>query len=1182
MMEPTFHILLGWSLSLALLLFTSLPADAVEVNHLKVDYMETPLGIDITTPHFSWQMADVINQRNLSQVSYRIVVKDEFGKTVWDSGIVKSDRSLGIAYSGDPLQARTRYYWSLTVLDNRGGKKSAESWFETGLMNPDVSAWKGASWIGCDANDLPFYAHYLSIFVVNYTMAVEKGSTRAAFVLCANDTRMMDRNKNLYGIASGLNGSYVKVELDVAEVLNGGNARVNVYRAGYSDKDRPSLPIASFLVKKELINASNANKPHRFSLYGELGKLEITLDDDPAFYMPHSASSASVAVSPSGTGPGYNTYGLLCDIGFSLDAGQQADFSQVEVRNKRMPQNLLRGNDFAASSLPSDHGVYHLSGGSEGFFFTVDPSCNAMPLLRTQFQVEAKPVAKARLYITSRGIYEPYLNGQRVGNEFYNPGLTQYNKTQLYQTYDVTSLLSSGTNVFGAMMGEGWWSGLLSDGVVWNHYGDRQSLLAMLEITYADGSVKTIVTNDKDWKYTNKGPIVYSSMYMGEVYDALQEQKLEGWNRPNFDDSAWQQAAVVPLDGTAFQGINEERGKKSELYYEGMKLIGQIGNAAKVYEVLTAQSVKEVRPGVFVYDMGQNLTGVPRITIHDGHAGQRITLRYSEMLYPQLKESGANSGMLMLENYCAALSQDIYIEKDGEQIVQPHFTSHGYQFVEITGIGEAIPIEDVKGVVISSLEKVTASYQSSNPKVNRLWKNLVWSNIDNFLTVPTDCPQRDERMGWSGDISVFAPTATYLSNSDPFLARHLLAMRDMQEPSGRFTDIAPVGGGFGGILWGSAGLIVPWEVYQQFGDLFLLEQHYKAMCAYIDYLNSNIDSKTGRIADAILGDWLSPQNNQLRSAYLAAAYHAYDLGIITKVAALLGKKEDAARFGKMYVERKAAFNRTFVNADKKTVSVTGEGYGQRGKTPEWKVADLQTTYAVGLALNLFSDENKPFMQRNLLEAVRRENKDDSGILRPSYSLMTGFIGTSWISKALSDCGYSDAAYRLLQTETYPSWLYPVNQGATTIWERLNGYTVENGFGGHNTMNSFNHYSFGAVGRWMIAYSLGIQRDEPGFHHFILQPEQDPSGQMTHAEGYYDSPYGRIESAWSVSDGVLTYTATVPANTTAQLYLPAQSAKSVTEGGTSASKVSGVKFLRFENGKVVYQLQSGHYSFRTTL
>ena len=416
------------------------------------------------------------------------------------------------------------------------------------------------------------------------------------------------------------------------------------------------------------------------------------------------------------------------------------------------------------------------------------------------------------------------------------------------------------------MLGEGWWSGLLSFGNIWNHFGDRQSLLAKLVITYADGTGSVITTNEKDWKYYNKGPVMYSSLDMGEAYDATREAAIEGWTTAAYDDSNWKNAVAVSHDGTAFTGSSTERdGTVTSFDFKNSHLSGQIGNNAGIFKVIPAKSVKEVRKGVFVYNMGQNIVGVPRITIANGKAGKKITLRFSEMLYPDLKESGNNVGMIMTENYRAALSQDVYIMKNGSQVYQPKFTSHGFQYIEITGIDTPLPLEAVQSVAISSVRELTAEYSTSNPKVNQLWSNLVWSNIDNFLTIPTDCPQRNERMGWSGDINVFSRTATYISNSTSSCAGICSPCVMSRRQKGRFTDVAPVGGGFGGVLWGSAGIVVPWESYQQYGDVGLLEEHYPAMVRYMDYLETTIDPKTGLSSD---GHWVTGSVHRIISLVL--------------------------------------------------------------------------------------------------------------------------------------------------------------------------------------------------------------------------------------------------------------------------------------------------------------------------
>ncbi len=1205
------------TLAVALFLLLGSAADAraaVVIQGLHVEYRVTPLGIDVREPRFGWQLHATSGERGVTQAAYRLAVRDSRGTLVWDSKKVGSRESLGITYAGAPLQASTRYTWTVTVWAAAGEELNASSWFETGLMDsePGAPAWGGAEWIGGTDEDLVLYSPYLAVFHASYVMAIAPGSTSASFVYGANDSRLMDRYKNVYQLENARDRSYIKLELDISRVDGSpdGKARLHVYRAGYAPTDDPARPFRTFEIDTALINQANKHAEHAIAFRSAFDQIWLSVDASTAFaggsapaqgqagWPGRNTPPNAVNLNPMGQGGDYLPFGMLCDIGFSVGSGQNATFREVVVRNDRAPANVLFREELAGpvyagifadaapgSGFSVSDGKYVLSGGDEGVLLVRDPSRNSMPMLRTTFTTRPKAIESARLYVTARGVYEVFLNGRRVGDDYCNPGLTQYNVTHLYQTYDVTGLIVPGANAMGAMLGEGWWSGLLSFGSVWNHFGDRQSLLAKLVVTYQDGTSDTITTNDRTWKYFRRGPLVYSSLDFGEVYDASREAAVSGWTTPGYDDSAWKPAVVVPLEGTTFTGVEPGPGGRPEtrFSFDRLSLVGQIGDTAGVFRVLTARSVKEVRPGVFVYDMGQNLVGVPRITFDEGRAGAKVTLRYSEMLYPDLEESGRNVGMIMTENYRAALSQDVYTMKAGRQVFQPRFTSHGFQYVEITGIDRPLPLSAVEGVAISSIRSLTAEYRTSNEKVNRLWSNLVWSNVGNFLTIPTDCPQRNERMGWSGDINVFSRTATYVSNADQFLTRHMQAMRDVQAPNGRFTDIAPVGGGFGGILWGSAGIVVPWETYLQYNDLRLLEAHYPAMAAYIDYLETTIDPKTGLSRDAQLGDWLGPQNNALGSAFLATAYHAYDLGIMARVAELVGKPADAARYRHLYEKRKASFNATFVGADKKTLA-TGGAFGGFGggvgaaKPPEFRVADTQTSYAVGLGMGLFDAGLVPDMVENLGDAVARENKDDDGVVRPKYSLMTGFIGTAWISKALSENGLSELAYRLLLNDRYPSWLYAIDQGATTIWERLNGYTVENGFGGNNSMNSFNHYSFGAVGQWMMAHSLGIERGEPGFGEFVLQPEPDPTGTMTFAEGYYDSMHGRIASAWKVEGSVLTYRATVPANTSATLRLPTSSADSVMEGGVNARRARGVTFVKYEDGKAIFRLASGDYEF----
>jgi alpha-L-rhamnosidase len=1197
-MKYSMKFLLGFAL-LALLLFGNCSYFSIrgfKITGLLVEYETTPLGIDVGTPRFSWQMHALDGKRGYSQAAYKIVVKDESGQIVWDSKEVISDGSLNIRYRGKELRAATKYYWTVKVWDEDGNSNTANSWFETGLMDsdPHLTAWEGAEWIGGGDNDLVLFSHFLPVFKLGYRLQLDENSlsTRAGFIFGANDSRLMDENMNIFEVKSGKDNSYIKFELDLSQVDGSekGLARMNIYRVGYHPSDKPDEPFDTLPIPLTLIDISNKYEPHEIFIECVMGLFDIFINGRESVNLLSIDQSglprgrSKLNLNPYGYGHNYISFPMLADIGFAVDKDQSASFSNVKITNYRSPGNVLFHEDIqeqdsyngifresgrsSGSNIVIRDNAYRVSGGKDGVLFTADPSRNSMPMLRTVFDIEKKKITKARLYVTARGIYELYLNGQRVGEHYFNPGLTEYYKTHMYQTYDVTDMINSGTNALGAWLGEGWWSGSITYlAGNWNFFGDRQSLLAKLVVTYTDGSRDVVTTNPDDWKYFNDGPLIYSSFFQGEVYDATREYKIAGWSTPDYDDKDWKQAEVVALEGTIYGG---------EDLYSDMRLIGQKGKNASIVRELTAVAVDEVRPGVYVYDMGQNMVGFPEIKITGGVPNSRIILRFAEVKYPDLPRYGNNTGMIMLENIRAALTHDIYVLKGGNETIKPRFTFHGYRYLEITGIPEPLPVDAVKGIVISSVSEFASSFESSNPLVNKLMSNIKWSTLGNFLSIPTDCPQRNERMGWGGDISVFSRTATFLTNSPQFFRRHMIAMRDIQRADGRFPDVAPVGGGFGGILWGIAGITVAWESYQQYGDKDMLAEHYNAMNSYMHYLETRINNNTGIMDEGPLGDWLSPENSKNDNTLIWEAYYVYSLELMSRIASLLDKEEDAQEFSQKYNDRKSFFNRVYVDPlTRKTVKSTAHS------SDEFFV-DTQVSYAVPLGLKVFDDENEPFAADLLNESISRKNTDDSGIERPEYSLMTGFIGTAWVSRALSDHGHQETAYRLLQNTSYPSWLYPVRQGATTIWERLNSYTIEDGFGGNNSMNSFNHYSFGAVGAWMFNYSLGIERDVdfPGFKHFILRPNPDPTGEMTYAKGFYDSMYGRIESSWKLEDGAYLYEVTVPANTTALLYLPSQRDGEILEGGIPVMHAEGISYVGYAGGKTVFRLKSGKYFFKT--
>ena len=1120
------------------------------VTQLEVNHMQAPMGLDETQPVFGWRM--VLPEKTSPsaakgqapaqrQTAYELLVTDESGKLLWDSGRVEASASQEIAYGGPALRPETSYHWTVRVWDQDGTMQEQSSSFETGLnlKRQGQGDWQGAKWIGSN-DELPLDAHRLAVYKLQADVQILPGSTQAGLVFGGNDPRLMEAGKNLWSLSNGKDESWVQLVLDVSglDAHPDGQAQLRVYRQGYSTKDDAERPLGEFAVSRQAVNEQNCHEPHRLWLTSNHGILQFGVDDSAIELPQVNFWTAGFVVNPAGPGGDYASYPMVGDIGFAVPAQQQARFSHLTVNNYRSPGNAVFEERLSGKTPQSifqgldgvqvDKAGYLVAGGSHGVLALADPSHGADPRLRTVFQTGHGSVQKARLYATSRGIYDLYLNGKRVSEDYFAPGLTQYDKTQLYQVYDVTKAVRSGENVLGAQLAEGWWSGAISfQGENWNYFGDRQSLLAKLVITYADGSEQFVKTEPRTWQVNLQGPLVSGSLFQGENYDARRENS---WMKPE----GWRPAQEVKLDKhTAFFGSWKHCMTGTEKWqdYHDQALVGQEGPSVDATTEVTAQSVRQLSLGVYIYDMGQNLAGVPDITIADGKEGQKLTLRYAEVLfYPEGEQGGGHSGELMLENLRGALATDTYTMRAGENHIAPRSTYHGYRYLEISGLDAPLPLRAVRANVLTSLGEPIGSFACSDPEVNRLYQNILWSARANFFSIPTDCPQRNERMGWSGDLSMFARTAGYLGNTDRFLVRHLQAMRDLQDPDGRFGDIAPIGNGFGGILWGSAGMTVPWELYEQYGDTSVLKEHIGAMERYADHLEACVDDD-GNISEHTmleLGDWLGPENSRNDVGYLLTAYELYDLDILAHAEAVLGRTEASQHYRSIFQQRQAWYLRHFFDP------VT-----HRSLKKDGSLMDTQTSYAVPLALGILDDTEKSFAAQYLAEACTRSSIDDDKVERPPYSLMTGFIGTSCISKALSDSGHSDIAYKMLLNRQYPSWLYPVEQGATTIWERLNSYTKENGFGGNNSMNSFNHYSFGSVGAWLYNYVLGIQRDEaaPGWQHFYLQPQLETTGALTWARGHYDSPYGRIESGWRRTEDGWSYQAVVPANTAATLRLP---------------------------------------------
>jgi alpha-L-rhamnosidase len=779
------------------------------------------------------------------------------------------------------------------------------------------------------------------------------------------------------------------------------------------------------------------------------------------------------------------------------------------------------------------------------------------PLFRKVVSV-GEGVRRARLYATARGYYEYSINGEKVGDEFLSPGNTDYFYTIMYQIYDVTSMLKVGANALGAMVGMGWYSGpYLTFG--FNLYGSTQSVLGKLVIEYENGTRQVVIT-DGTWKM-HRGPIKSANNYYGEDYDSAYE--CRGWNTPDYNDSEWK-----PVD--IYTAVNES-----------VDIIHQQGPPVRVVHRFENPVLTEPVPGKYTYDFGQNMAGVVSVKLK-GAAGTRVTLRTAEMLNTDVayqnpgegsvKGGDGPPGSIFRTNLRGGDIDVVWYTLRGDpegETYTPRFTFHGFRYVEITGLDAPLPPANVTALVFSSDNEQTSSFETSNPKVNKLYSNVVWSMRSNFVSIPTDCPNRDERLGWTGDAQIFCRTATYLSNCAIFFTKWLRDLRSQQLnhlTSGTITGqvclVVPAVPTYVNYanFWGDASVIVPWVVYQQFGDVRLLEECFMSMRAWVDFLNAeprtvNFLRVDNAPSDNNYGDWCSIEDSPKDMTNTLVT--AYVNKLLGKVAAVLGAADDAKKYSDISASMMVAFNKKFRNADGTLT------------------ANTQSPYAILIYFGLANDDK----DRLFLAQMLAKNINDHG-----GRLTSGFIGVEYLTPSLSQSLQAKTAFTLLEQEEYPSWIYCINQGATTSWENWNSYTHTSGFSG----SSLNHYAFSAIGEWMFSGVLGIRLDDNqvGYRQFLLDPQI--GGTLTFARGHYDSICGRIESSWTWNHetGAYAYNCTVPANTRATVFVPADAPNQVTEGkeGKSAYNAEGVTYVGYngDTKREIFELASGSYMFGSNI
>ncbi|HKW30837.1 MAG TPA: family 78 glycoside hydrolase catalytic domain [Verrucomicrobiae bacterium] len=783
-------------------------------------------------------------------------------------------------------------------------------------------------------------------------------------------------------------------------------------------------------------------------------------------------------------------------------------------------------------------------------------------------------VKRATLYASARGLFELRLNGRRVGKDAFAPEWTDYDKRIHYRTYDVTGLVSRGSNVIGAILGDGWWSGYVGWQETRGRYGSLEnSLLIQLEMALANGKLVMVGTNNT-WG-CNTGPILSSDFMMGETFDARRERK--GWDSIKFSAEDW-----LPAREVAAPAHGSRRREEADTADPGhpppyivgyeVRLVAQRSEPVRITDTIAPVSVKKIRTGVFIYDLGQNITGWVRLRVK-APAGTRIRLRHGERLNPD--------GTLYTDNLRRAKATDVYICRGGGQEVwEPHFTFHGFQYVELTGLpaapkpsgggGPSAPGQDaVTGCVVHSATTPAGCFECSHAGVNRLWLNGLWSQRDNFLTVPTDCPQRDERLGWMGDAQVFLRTASYNMDVAAFFTKWMVDVEDAQTADGIFPDTAPrlrEGKNFAGLDglggaagWADAGIIVPWTIWQVYGDQRIIERHWRAMTAWLDWVERhNPDGLRTRELGNNYGDWLCiPSDTTFRTHspmknLLATAYWADDAAKMARMARELGREAEAKRFQAMFEKVRAAFQKEFLREDGRLT------------------VETQTAYLLALAFHLLPEDVRTRAAGRLVENIKALD----------WHLSTGFIGVSHLNPQLTLADRADVAYRLLLREDYPSWLYPVKHGATTIWERWNGWTKENGFF-NPQMNSFNHYSLGSVGEWLFRHVAGIELDPdvPGFRRFVMRPFIGPG--LSFARAGYRSMHGEIASHWKCAGKKLVWTIRIPANTTARVYVPSEPGTAVTENRTPVEEAEGLRVMARDGRFLVCDAASGTYQFKSS-
>ena len=756
------------------------------------------------------------------------------------------------------------------------------------------------------------------------------------------------------------------------------------------------------------------------------------------------------------------------------------------------------------------------------------------PYMRRAFEITGE-VLSARAYFTGLGIYELYLNGEKANDEYLVPGCTAYDSWIQYQTYDVTDLIHTGENVIGAILGNGWAKGRFGfDGVVGdyetnfpgkpcNMYTEEYLLFGELHVTTTQG--ETVIVTDESWQCA-PNPLTFGNIYDGERYDANLE--IENWCAPSCTYANWQ-----PVKRNTTTNLGE--------------ISARLSLPVKAKHIITPKQITTPK-NELVFDLGQNITGWFTF-MADLPAGVELRVQTGELL---------QDDCFYRDNLRTALSEYRYISTGKKAFIRPIATFYGFRYIKVEGIDGELNPEDFVAEAISSATPENGTFVSSDSLINRLQSNIKWGMLDNFVDIPTDCPQRDERLGWTGDAQVFFRTATFNRDVQTFFNKWMADVAAEQYADGAVNGVYPVthrsriSAG-----WGDVATIIPWQHYMAYGDLRMLERQYPSMKKWVDYITSQTENDLWSKGNSY-GDWVFfsyADDKDGRSAvtirpFIQQCFYAHSLDLVVRTARLLGRTEDAAKYEALHKRAVDAFRNEYVTPNGMLVS------------------DTQTAYTLALMFDLLPEAQRAGAAKRLVDNVNRYGH-----------ITTGFLGTPYICEVLTRFGYEDVAYELLLNKKIPSWLYPISMGATTIWERWNSM-LPNGMVNSNSMVSFNHYAYGAIGDWLYRWAAGLQEAAPGFREIRIKPYLNDH--FTSMKAEQRTPYGLASSGWTKEGDALTLTVEIPANTTAEVYVPSAAADKVTESGRALDGRSDLKVAGWDDGYTLVRLGSGRYEFRSTL